>query len=171
MCSKSAYWKFIIQMFRSVRTLLGGHVLLQSTSTLRSWPNPLDGSLAMCWNGLLGLTRSHSLIEHIFLRICWSVVTVLCMACDRKMFLSFMYKRNIDKANRYNSAKGDRDGVWSKISRLDHSYIIPNYIMYNIILYHSCIILLYFTISNPRTIGGTSLDMLCTNNNRVSWLI
>ena len=34
---------------------------------------------------------------------------VLCMACEREMFLSFIYKRNID-----------RDGVQSKIGPLDH---------------------------------------------------
>lgn len=89
--SKSAYWKFIIEMFRSVRTLLGPMCSYwrESTSTLRSWPNPLDGSLAMCWNGLLGLAQSRFLTilivisiyiyfthtyVYVFLRMCWSVV-------------------------------------------------------------------------------------------------
>jgi hypothetical protein len=40
-------------------------------------------------------------IYYIFMYMCfYACAGVLCMACEREMFLSFIYKRNIDERNR-----------------------------------------------------------------------
>ena len=145
-----------LDLYRSVRTLLGPMCSYwrESTSTLRSWPNPLDGSLAMCWNGLLGLAQSCFLIILIviyiyILYLCICVFTHVLECCvwhvSARCFFLLSIRGTLTNAI-------DARQRWCSIQNRSIRSLIQNT---KITVYMHISLVCYFTRSNPRIIGGT----------------
>ena len=132
----------------------------ESTSTLRSWPNPLDGSLAMCWNGLLGLAQSRfSIILNYFncniyiyilyyMYIC--VFTHVLECCvwhvSARCFFLLSIRGTLTNAI-------DARQRWCSIQNRSIRSLIQNT---KITVYmHNISLVCCFTRSNPRIIRGT----------------
>ena len=126
----------------------------ESTSTLRSWPNPLDGSLAMCWNGLLGLAQScffnyFNCIYIYILYLCICVFTHVLECCVWHVSARFFFLLSI-RGTLTNAI--DARQRWCSIQNRSIRSLIQNT---KITVYMHISLVCYFTRSNPRIIGGT----------------